>query len=234
MIHGTEQSAVCPLASLTDSMRTLRQGEESSTEQVLGGLTRVALKSIPAADYAGITLARRDGSVETAWASHPYAAVLDEIQGSVGEGPALSAGWRHRIIRVDDLACDERWPLFRADALARTSVRSLLGLQLTVEKRSMAALNFAADRPTAFDDDDVEVGLMYAAHVSLALLMHQRDQQFRSALESRDLIGQAKGMIMERYGVDAVQAFELLKRLSQTSNVPVAEVAHGIIKAGAG
>lgn len=58
----------------------------------------------------------------------------------------------------------------------------------------------------------------------------RRDQEFRTALASRDIIGQAKGMVMERFTIDASQAFELLKRLSQTSNTPVVEVARQLVE----
>ena len=71
--------------------------------------------------------------------------------------------------------------------------------------------------------------MIFAAHSSVAWNSARRDEQFRHALASRDIIGQAKGMIMERYGVDAVQAFEVLRKLSQDSNVPLVEVARGLV-----
>jgi AmiR/NasT family two-component response regulator len=71
--------------------------------------------------------------------------------------------------------------------------------------------------------------LVFAAHSSVAWNSARRDEQFKNALASRDTIGQAKGMIMERYGVDAVQAFELLRKLSQDSNVPLIKVATQIV-----
>ncbi len=95
----------------------------------------------------------------------------------------------------------------------------------------MGALNFYAERPHAFDQESVELGLVFATHISLAWAVVRRQEQFRSALASRDLIGQAKGMIMERYRVDAVHAFELLKRLSQISNSKVVDVAQALIAA---
>ncbi len=71
--------------------------------------------------------------------------------------------------------------------------------------------------------------MIFAAHTSVAWNSARRDEQFRRALSSRDMIGQAKGMIMERYGVDAVQAFELLRKLSQDSNVPLIQVATDLV-----
>jgi len=77
----------------------------------------------------------------------------------------------------------------------------------------------------------VELGLIFATHTALTWNLLRRDEQFKSALASRDIIGQAKGMIMERFNIDAVQAFELLKRLSQNSNAPVAEIARRLVYA---
>ena len=81
----------------------------------------------------------------------------------------------------------------------------------------------------AFDDDSVELGLVYAAHTSVAWNSMRREQQFRSALASRDVIGQAKGMLMERFNIDAVAAFQLLRRLSQESNTRLVDIAERLV-----
>jgi hypothetical protein len=94
---------------------------------------------------------------------------------------------------------------------------------------AMAAHNFYAEHPHAFTDESVELGTVFANHVALAWSIMRRQQQFRSALASRDIIGQTTGVIMERYNLDAVEAFELLTRLSQQSNTKVSEIARGLI-----
>ncbi|ORA25358.1 hypothetical protein BST12_03495 [Mycobacterium angelicum] len=71
--------------------------------------------------------------------------------------------------------------------------------------------------------------LAFATHAALAWNISRRDDQFRSALASRAIIGQAKGMLMERFGIDAVAAFYLLKRLSQESNTPVVDISHRLV-----
>ena len=75
-----------------------------------------------------------------------------------------------------------------------------------------------------------EIGLVFAAHSSVAWNAARRDEQFKKALASRDVIGQAKGMLMERYGVNAIQAFELLRKLSQDSNTPLTQVAADLVE----
>jgi AmiR/NasT family two-component response regulator len=93
----------------------------------------------------------------------------------------------------------------------------------------MGALNVFADEPRAFGQNSRDIGLIFAVHSSVAWNAARRDEQFRRALASRDTIGQAKGMIMERYGVDAVRAFEVLRKLSQDSNVPLFQVATELV-----
>jgi hypothetical protein len=169
--------------------------------------------------------------VTTASATHYYVTTLDELQQQYGQGPCLSAAWEQSVIQVRDLESDYRWPHYRLGAMAQTPVRSMVSFQMFADHKTMGALNFYADQPEAFDEAAVEIGVIYATHGALAWRMLRRDREFRSALASRDLIGQAKGMVMERFSIDAVQAFELLKRLSQSSNTPVVDVARQLVEA---
>lgn len=206
------------------------QQHSVDVDSVLGELTESAPQSIPGAQYAGITVATRNGKVRTAAATGPYPVLLDEIQQRHCEGPCLSAAWEHHMIRINDIAREQRWPSYCRDALKETPIRSIMSFQLFADHHTMGALNVYAEKPDVFDDDAVELGLIMATHTALAWNLVRRDEQFRSALASRDIIGQAKGMIMERFKVDAVQAFELLKRLSQSSNTPLADVARELVE----
>jgi GAF domain-containing protein len=208
----------------------LLQQQVTDGDALLDELTESAVKAVPGAGYAGITLAASDGAVETPAATGRYPAVLDKIQETHGEGPCLSAAWEQHMIRIDDVTLDGRWPAYCRDAIELTPVRAVMSFQLFADHRMMGALNFYAEQPEAFDDDAVELGLVFATHTALAWKLARREEQFRSALASRDIIGQAKGMIMERFSIDAVQAFELLKRLSQNSNTPVAAVARQLVE----
>jgi AmiR/NasT family two-component response regulator len=95
----------------------------------------------------------------------------------------------------------------------------------------MGTLNLYAESTGVFAEDSVELGLIFATDTALIYDIVRRDEQFKRALASRDIIGQAKGVIMERFNIDAAQAFELLKGLSQTSNAPVAEIARRLVYA---
>jgi hypothetical protein len=104
-----------------------------------------------------------------------------------------------------------------------------MAFQLFIADQTMGALNVYAEQPHAFDQTSKDIGRVFAAHSSVAWNAARREEQFSRALASRDTIGQAKGMIMERYGVDAVQAFNVLRKLSQDSNVPLVRVATELV-----
>ena len=96
----------------------------------------------------------------------------------------------------------------------------------------MGALNLFGTKPDVFTAENEAIGAMLATHAATALIADDERLQFQSALASRDIIGQAKGMIMERFDVDAVRAFELLRKLSQNSNTRLASVAEELVSRG--
>jgi len=219
------------LLRVGEMVRELQLRPTGDASGLLHELNRDAAEFVPGAQYAGISLITRKGAIETPAYTHRYAVVLDDIQRRHQEGPCLAAACGHHIIRVDDLSVEQRWPRYQPAAIAATPVRSILSLQLFADPQHMGALTLYAEPTHVFDDDSVELGLIFATHTALTWNLLRRDEQFKSALASRDIIGQAKGMIMERFNIDAVQAFELLKRLSQNSNAPVAEIARRLVYA---
>nr|WP_232375415.1 GAF and ANTAR domain-containing protein [Mycolicibacterium baixiangningiae] len=228
MIEDRQSALAQKLAELTRDVTVRNTGDPpAALEELVGNATDY----VPNARYAGITLATRDGAVESVAATHRYAELLDHIQEKHQEGPCLSAAWHQHTIEVPDLKTDGRWPAYQREALAATPVRSILSYQLFTGAKNLGALNFYAHHADAFTAQDVELGLVFATHVALTWNMVLLDSQMRSALASRDIIGQAKGMIMERFDVDAVRAFELLKRLSQDSNTSLVTVAERLVTA---
>lgn len=198
-------------------------------QPILDRLTGQAVDTIPSAQYCGITVIGAKTEVSTAAAVGRYPVVLDEISRSLGEGPCLSAAHRGLDIRVDDLAADDRWPRFRSAALTQTPIRSVLSFRLFAERCSAGVLTFYAEGADAFDDESLETGSVVAAHTTLAWALLRRQEEFRAALASRDLIGQAKGVIMERFSVDAARAFQMLERLSQDTNTKLIDLAQRLM-----
>lgn len=132
-------------------------------------------------------------------------------------------------MRVDDVATEGRWPEFRDAVLAESPIRSIRSFEMFTNEQKMGALNVYAECPNAFDTESEEIGLVFTTHGALALQAARRDDQFRSTLASRDVIGQAKGMLMERFNIDAVAALNLLMRLSQEHNIRVSHISRRIV-----
>jgi GAF domain-containing protein len=210
---------------IADFARSLHGSQPLVTDSVLGRIVEYAVSEIEAAKYAGVTLVTSPTKVLTPAMTHRYPALLDAVQQRHRQGPCLSASWRQHTVRIDDLATDDRWPLYQRDALRCTPIRSVLSFRLFNSDNTTGALNLFADRPHAFDEDAEEIGYVLATHAALAWDTVRREDQFRNALASRDIIGQAKGIVMARFNLDAIQAFELLKRISQNSNTRLVDVA---------
>ena len=227
--------AVEPFSSEIAEMATLLAGAQHRGTRDSRGtfreIVRVATRAVPGAQYAGLTMVGKKDGIRDVAATHPYVVALDDVQRSVQNGPCLTAASESHTVRVDDLSADERWPAYRASALELTPIRSILSFHVFAGEHASGALNFFAEPPHAFAEEAVELGLIFATHTAIAWGMLRRDEQFRSALVSRDDIGQAKGMLMERFEVDAVRAFELLKRLSQETNTPLHEIARRVTSA---
>ena len=214
---------------IAELVQELHSRPDTDSDTVIAELVEHAAVEIPGARYAGVTVTRNAKHIDTPAATHKWPILLDEIQQLHREGPCLTAAWEEKTIHVADLETDDRFPLYRRDVLEQTPVRAIMAFQLFIADETMGALNVYAEHPHAFDQTSRDIGRIFAAHSSVAWNAARRDEQFKRALSSRDAIGQAKGMIMERYGVDAVRAFEVLRKLSQDSNVPLVQVATELV-----
>lgn len=214
---------------VAELVQGLHNRPDTDSDTVVAELAEHAAAEIPGALYAGITLTRNAKQVDTPAATHHWPLLLDKIQQRHLEGPCLTAAWEETTVHVRDLETDQRFSNYRRDALAETPIRSIMAFQMFIAGETLGALNVYAEQADAFTDESRTFGLIFAAHSSVAWNSARRDEQFRRALSSRDVIGQAKGMIIERYRVDAVQAFELLRKLSQDSNVPLIKVATDLV-----
>lgn len=202
-----------------------------SLDELLHTVTTAATELVDGADEADILLIESRKKFRSHAPTSDLPVRLDELQQQTGQGPCVDAALNQTMVRANNLATDTRWPEF-APAAINAGVYSILSYTLYSGGGSLGALNLIAKRVNAFDDQDEEIGLMLATHCAIAFDAVNKHEQFQSALASRDIIGQAKGMIMERFGVDATRAFELLRKLSQDSNTPLATVAAQLVESG--
>ena len=193
---------------------------------------------IPDADLVSLTLRSSDGLLHTPLQTGPDGAELDELQNRHGEGPCLAAARDDGVAYTHsgDLATSTEWPRF-GPAAAERGYRSVLSTALLVDARPprlSGAMNIFSCRPGRLGDEATrDRALLLATHASLAVahteavrLAELRDAELRKALDTRDVIGQAKGILMSRRGIDAEEAFELLRRTSQDLNVKLTDLAH--------
>jgi len=130
----------------------------------------------------------------------------------VGEGPCLDAIREHDVFQTDNLADDARWPDFARRAAEETGVASVLAFRLFIEADRMGALNLFSRDTAAFDAEDRAVGSIFAAHAAVALSAANQQDQMERGMASRDVIGQAKGILMARQRIGADEAFDMLRR----------------------
>ena len=166
---------------------------------------------------------------ETATATDEMAVVGDRLQSELGEGPSLDAVWEEETVYVSDIATDSRWPTWGRRMAAETGARSMLCLRLFTVQDTLGALTMYSTHVVGFTEADMVEGAALAAHIAIALAASQQIDQLGTALDSRTVIAQACGIVMERYKIDAVRAFALLTRLSSTQNVKLRDVAAQVV-----
>jgi GAF domain-containing protein len=199
-----------------------------SVEQVLSDVTAAAKELIPGADTAGVLLIGRGGKFESVAGTSDLPHRLDELQMKFNEGPCVEAALDDLIVRTEDFRYEDRWPQY-SPAVVEIGILSGLSFKLYTADRTAGALNLFSFKPNAFDAESETTGVVLAGHAAAAILASRQGEQLESALSTRDRIGQAKGIIMERFGVDDVRAFEMLRKLSQDSNTRLIEVAQRVI-----
>jgi GAF domain-containing protein len=198
-------------------------------EQILNDVTATAVELIPGADVSGILLVKKGGDFESVADTSGLAADLDKLQHDLGEGPCKEAALQETVVRSDDLRTESRWPRY-APAAVELGVLSGLSFKLYTAERTAGALNLFSYRAGVWDTDAETTGAVLAAHAAAAILATRHGDHMQIALSTRDRIGQAKGIIMERYRVDDVRAFEMLRLLSQESQIKLAAVAQRVIE----
>ena len=156
---------------------------------------------------------------------------MDALQSEVGQGPCLDSVYEEQTVRVPDMRAEKRWPKFTARA-AELGAASMLSFQLYVEGDNLGALNLYGRQRNGFTDESEQVGLLVASHAAVAFADAQKLSQVTAAIANRDLIGQAKGILMERHKLTADQAFRLLVRASQTTNRKLHEIADELTRTG--
>ncbi len=206
---------------------------EETLHSVLELVTALAAETLPRSFGAGVTLLR--GRVRSTAATHPLVEEADALQYELDEGPCLSAARDQRTYRIDSMWNEERWPFWTV-RVAQLGLGSSVSSPLVVRGESLGAVKVYARQEAAFTDHDERLLALFAgkASVTLTNAMSHEDalrlsEQLRQALRSRDVIGQAKGILRERHHVDEQTAFGMLAEEAQRTNVKLRIIAQRLL-----
>jgi hypothetical protein len=216
---------------------------QSTVGGTLQQIVDCAAATIDGCDAAGISLLT-GAHVTTPAYSHPIALEIDSVQYETDQGPCLDAIAKDSLVYAEDLTDDARWPIFGPRAV-NLGMRSLLSCRLS-GNGTLGALNLYAGPPRAYGAIDRTKAVIFAAHAGLALGASEaaedaahslsaevlRTENLQSALVSREIIGQAEGILIEREKITADQAFDVLRRASQNLNIKLREVAQYLVETG--
>jgi transcriptional regulator with GAF, ATPase, and Fis domain len=227
---GDGSSAHDALAGrLSDLARALQH--EDDVDGTLQAIVYAAVDTVPGAQYAAMSVVEKRRAVYTRAGTADVVFEVDRVQYDTGEGPCLSAVYEQRTVRLPDMTTEARWPRFTRRTV-ELGVLSMLSFRLYVQQDDLGALNLYSGDKFAFDDESEHVGLLFASHAAVAMSGAHQEEHLHRALAARDLIGQAKGILMERYKITADQAFGLLARASQHTNIKLVDLARTLADTG--
>ena len=200
---------------------------DSTLEQI----TRAAVDVLPHVDVCSITVRHGDSSLVTVAPTDDLLLDLDAVQYNLQEGPCYEAATDERHVVSSDLGGDDRFPRYGPAAVAM-GINSQIGVRLFDAPHSHGALNLYSTRRGAFDDLE-SISALFAHQAGQAVGYATEISNLAQAVQTRTLIGQAVGIIMERYRLNDQRAFALLQRLSSHRNLKLRLVAQEIVETGA-
>jgi GAF domain-containing protein len=216
--------------SLIDTARRLSQRlQPADLDATLSQITAAAVELLPNVQYCSITVLRPDGTLSTAAPTDEMLLRLDAEQYRLHEGPCYEAATHADHVVSADLRADERFPRYGEAAVAE-GIRSQIGIRLFETPKSNGALNLYSTRVGAFEDSRALSGL-FAHQAGQAIAYAYQIGNLGEAVRSRTVIGEAVGIVMERYGLSDERAFAFLQRLSSQRNLKVRLVAQQIVEA---
>ena len=205
---------------------------EPDVQRTLDKMCALLVATVEGCNHAVVTVVRNQ-QFESPAASDDVGPVVDAIQFEVDDGPCVEAIREHQTVVTDDLITETRWPQFSRRAVEETGVRSMLAFRLFVAADTLGSLNLYSKQPGAFTEESLAVGTIFAAHASVALRAARTKEdlaRLREVVETRELIGQAKGILMGRRGISSEAATELLCRGAERLKIELRELARRVVE----
>jgi hypothetical protein len=199
----------------------------STPREIYAAICVAATLMVPGCDHASLMI-NRDGACNTAAVSDSVARKIDKLELALGSGPCLDAFEEETTQIASDLTAGDRWPEFAARVVAETRVRGALSIRVPVDRAKVGALNLFSDSANAFDTKSIQRAMVLAAFATVATnaAAHGEDAAgLRRGLARNREIGKAVGMLMLLNEISGDEAFDILRRTSQDTNVKVVDVA---------
>ena len=206
--------------------------DEPDMPHTLQRIVELAAANLDGEVYASVSLVQQRQQVPTPASTDERATRADQPQYEANQGPCLDAIWELDTFQIDDMTTEQRYPDWARRVAEETGIRSSLSLQMFTNEDSLGALNLYSPQPEAFDAGTRGEGLAFAAQAAVALRSARKEQHLRAGMVLDNLIGQAQGILMERFKVTAEQAFAVLSRPSQDTNTKLRDVAQRLIDSG--
>lgn len=204
--------------------------EAPGVEETIDAVVQFALQAL-SCTYAGVALYARGSRPEVAAVTDPVVADVYDLQLTSQTGPLVTALQEKTTVLIRDTTTDDRWPEWAAK-VAALGVRSVLDVPLVTgggAHQTVGVLGLYSPDADAFDADDEAIAHILARHASVAVASARHEETMAQAVDARKLVGQAMGILMERFDVDGDRAFAILKRYSQDTNTKLRDVAQHLI-----
>ena len=200
-----------------------------SLPETLQSIALAARDSVPGFDHVGISTMDKRGKVETRAATGQLVWELDELQYSLGEGPCVDTLHDARKVVVPDIRHDQRWPRYVPQAV-QAGLRAQLAVKLHLDDRgTLGGLNLYSTTSDEIAPEAEAIAELFAVHAAIALGNATERDSLNQALHSRKVIGQAIGILSERYDIDEDRAFAFLVRASSHGNIKIRDIAQQLV-----
>lgn len=219
---GAEAMVAAGLAQLATELYDVAGMDEA--------VDRVLAYAVPATgcDCAGVVLVQHGKGLHTAGVTDPRVEQADQLQLQYGEGPCVPVSLEDHSVLICDTFVDLRWPRW-SPRVAELGLRCVLTVRLFTTRSTLGALNLYAIHPGQFSSVDETTARLLARHTAVTIATLRETSTLARAVAARTLIGQAQGLLMERFAIDADQAFAVLRRYSQDRNVKLRIVADELV-----
>jgi len=224
-----------PTVALVEAFAAIASSIQASEdyEQTMRRITETSVDTVEGCEAASLSLVQ-GGVPMTRAATSPLATRGDQLQYDEGEGPCLDAAMQERWLYTPDVATDQRWPRSCGRMHRELGVGSMFSCRLTLDsapRHTLGGINLYATSPDAFDQDDRMLAILLSSMGALVVDASLRQAQLRAAIESRQVIGEAVGILRHQSNLSSEEAFAVLTRASQRMNIKLREIARRIVQA---